>query len=551
VAHVGPLVAVGLISGSFRGPPRFHPSPRRRAIAAGIAIVLAAAVGLAATIGRGSPTSRGASNEVRILTGAPNTLDPAAQGDVGSAAISAQLFESLTAVDPSLALQPALAASWDVLDDGRRIVFHLRAGLTFSDGSPLSGEDVVGSWLRLIDHRAPSPLASLMLDVKGAGDYLAGTADAADVGLKANGNDVEVDLARPAADFPTIVAGPSFGVVPKSVRDGTGPISPDRFVGSGGYVLTAANDSELTLTASDRYWAGRPPIRILHLLADTEGRSSVAAFEDDDLDYTGIADFDASWIRYDKDLGPQLRRVPSLSLEYIGFDTTRPPFDDVRVRRAFGEAVDWRRIVELGNSGSSKPATSMVPPGIPGRSDTDFLPAHDPDAARALLAEAGYPGGRGFPKITFVDPSGAYTGAIVAELERELGVKVAPESMDFTPYFSRLAAEPPQMWTLDWVADYPGQNDFLGVLLGTGRSTNYGRSSSDEFDAAITDAGETTDPRAASAAFERALGVVQRDVPVIPVSYADGWALSRKGLLGAGQNGLGILRMAGLAWEDK
>jgi ABC-type oligopeptide transport system substrate-binding subunit len=89
------------------------------------------------------------------------------------------------------------------------------------------------------------------------------------------------------------------------------------------------------------------------------------------------------------------------------------------------------------------------------------------------------------------------------------------------------------------------------VLLGTGRSTNYGRWSSDEFDAVITDAGETTDPRAASAAFERALGVVQRDVPVIPVSYADGWALSREGLLGAGQNGLGVLRMAGLAWADK
>jgi ABC-type transport system substrate-binding protein len=347
------------------------------------------------------------------------------------------------------------------------------------------------------------------------------------------------------------VAGPSFAVVPAGVRDATTSITPDEFVGSGGYVLTAANGSELTLTANDRYWAGRPRIRTLHLLADIEGRSPVAAFEDDDLDYTGIADFDASWIRYDKDLGPQLRRVPSLSLEYVGFDTSRPPFDDVRVRQAFGKAVDWRRIVELGDSGSSRPATSMVPPGIPGRSDKDFVPVHDPDTARALMAEAGYPAGRGFPTIIFVDPSGAFTKAIVSELERELGVKVAPESMDFTPYFSRLAAEPPQMWTLDWVADYPGQNDFLGVLLGTGRSTNYGRWSSEEFDAAITAAGETTDTAAAGAAFDRALGIVQRDVPVIPVSYADGWALSRNGLLGAGQNGLGIQRIAGFDWTDK
>jgi ABC-type oligopeptide transport system substrate-binding subunit len=538
-------VAVGLIA------PNHRPRSARRAIAVGIAIVLAAAVGLASSIGRGGPASRGASDEVRILSGAPSTLDPAAQGDVGSAAVSAQLFESLTAVDQGLALQPALAGSWDVLDGGRRIVFHLRAGLSFSDGSPLGAEDVVQSWLRLIDLRTPSPLASLMLDVRGARDHLAGSTDAAGVGLHASGNDVEVDLVRPAADFPTVVAGPSFAVLPRAFRDGTSAIAPEGFVGSGAYLLTGATASELTLTGNDRYWAGRPEIRTVHLLADIGGRSVVAAFEADDLDYAGIADFDASWIRYDKNLGPQLRRVPSLSLEYIGFDTTRPPFDNVRVRQAIGKAVDWHRIVELGDLGSSKPATSMVPPGIPGRSARDFLPQHDPNGARALLADAGYPGGRGFPKITFVDPGGAYSQAIVADLERELGITIATESMDFTPYFARLAADPPQMWSLDWVADYPGQNDFLGVLLGSDRSTNYGRWSSDEFDASITDAGETTDPAAASAAFERALGVVQRDVPVIPVSYADGWALSRNGLLGAGQNGLGILRLGGLAWQDK
>jgi ABC-type transport system substrate-binding protein len=542
-------VADGLIA------PNLRPPPFRRAIARAVAVIIAIAlavpVGLISTVRQGSPASRGASDEVRILTGAPTTLDPAAQGDSGSAAVSAQLFETVTAVDQALALQPALASSWDTSDEGRRIVFHLRDGLTFSDGSPLRGEDVVQSWLRLIDPSAPSPLASLMLDVKGAREYLAGSGGADTVGLRADGNDVEVDLIRPASDFPTIVAGPSFGVLPRRLREGAGTIGPDNFVGSGGYVLSALNDTELTLTANDRYWAGRPEVRTVHLLADIGGRSPVAAFEDDDVDYTTIAEFDASWIRYDKDLGPQLRRVPSLSLEYIGFDTTRPPFDDVRVRQAFGKAVDWRRIVELGGLGSATPATSMVPPGIPGRSDKDFQPTHDPDAARALLAEAGYPGGQGFPQVTFVDPAGAFTDAIATELERELGIRVGAETMDFTPYFSRLGAEPPQMWTLDWVADYPGQNDFLGVLLGSGRSTNYGRWSSDEFDAAITEAGETTDPAAASAAFDRALAVVQRDVPVIPVSYADGWALSREGLLGAGQSGLGILRMAGFAWKSK
>jgi ABC-type oligopeptide transport system substrate-binding subunit len=106
------------------------------------------------------------------------------------------------------------------------------------------------------------------------------------------------------------------------------------------------------------------------------------------------------------------------------------------------------------------------------------------------------------------------------------------------------------MWFLSWVADYPGRNDFLGVLLGSGATNNYGAWSSSEFDAAIAEAGAAVDPATAGAAYDRAEDIVQRDAPVVPVSYGTGWALSRTGLLGAAQNGMGIIRMAGLAWAD-
>ena len=105
------------------------------------------------------------------------------------------------------------------------------------------------------------------------------------------------------------------------------------------------------------------------------------------------------------------------------------------------------------------------------------------------------------------------------------------------------------MWMLGWVADYPGPNDFLGVLLGTGSSNNYGHWSAPAFDAALTDALATRDPATAASAFQRALGIVQDQVPAVPLTYGASWALSRDGLLGAGQNGLGILRLAGLAWK--
>jgi len=179
----------------------------------------------------------------------------------------------------------------------------------------------------------------------------------------------------------------------------------------------------------------------------------------------------------------------------------------------------------------------------------DFLPRYDPAGARALLAKAGYPGGAGFPTTILMTGGSGYDEGIVAEVKHELGITLKAEQMG-DGYFDRLATDPPAMWSLGWVADYPGRNDFLGVLLGTGATNNYGHWSSPTFDAAIAEAVSAIDPTVASAAYDRAEAVVRDDVPVVPVSYGPGWALSRTGLLGAGQNGLGIVRMAGLAWAD-
>jgi oligopeptide transport system substrate-binding protein len=491
---------------------------------------------------------------VRILTGAPSSLDPATQGDAASAAVGAQLFESLTTFDAGLELRPALAESWQFDNDGRRITFHLRPGLQFSDGSPLRPSDVALSWLRLIDPQRPSPLASLALDIAGAEAYLRGqNDDQTSVGLHADdgANTLTVDLVRPASDFPNIVAGPTFGVVPPGVDDDPAAFEPgSSFVASGGYVPSGISESGQTLTANQHYWAGTPAIGTIELVFDLGGRSEVAAFEADELDYAPISSFDAAWVAYDETLGPQLRDVGSLSSQYYGFDTTRAPFDDARVRQAVGAAVDWRRIMTLaGSDGSIQLANSLVPPGIPGRSDQDFLPPYDPEAARELLAEAGYPDGAGFPTTTLMTFGGGFDEAVIDELERELGIELQFEAMG-DGYFDRLATEPPQMWSLGWVADYPGRNDFLGVLLATGASANYGHWSSADFDAAIAEAGSAIDPAAASAAYDRAETIIRDEVPVVPLAYSAGWALSRTGLLGATQNGLGIVRMAGLAWSD-
>src|SRR3954465_10979255 len=200
-------------------------------------IILAMLVTLLASCG--GTTAAGPDRPVRILSGEPTPLDPAAQGDAGSAAVTAQLFESLTAFDADLQVRPALAESWTFADGGRQLTFRLRPNLTFSEGSPLRPWDVARSWLRLIDPDRPSPLASLAFDIEGAEAYARGQAtDPASVGLRPDDSagTLTVDLARPATDFVNIVAGPSFGVVPPGVDDDPGAaLRPGKdFVAGGG-----------------------------------------------------------------------------------------------------------------------------------------------------------------------------------------------------------------------------------------------------------------------------------------------------------------------------
>jgi oligopeptide transport system substrate-binding protein len=522
-------------------------SSRSRAGAILLALALAVAGGLAQA--SGAPVAAVDRNDVRIFIQTPSTFDPAAQSDSATAAITAQLFETLTAYDASLQLQPALAASWDVAEDGKRVVFQLRPGLTFSDGTALTADDVVGSWLRLLDPTHPSPLVALLIDVRGARAYVSGQAsDPASVGLHANGAEVEVELERPGADFPAIVSAPIFGVVPPAAwRDGKAAFGIDGVV-SGGYSIAAVTDSEIKLQRNERYWAGPPAIHTVHLVLDIGGRSPVAAFESGDLDYTGISLTDAPWIAYDPDLGPQLRATPTLSLTYLGIDTTKAPFDDARVRQALGAAIDWERVTSLGAFGGQVPARSMVPPGIPGSGDGSWWPVHDPAKARQLLADAGYPGGAGLPPIFFAAGGAGIAGAMAADLQRELGMHVEVDVLG--DHLERLTSDPPNMWLTGWIADYVGPNDFLGILLESDSSDNYGHWSSPAFDQAIADALGTRDPAASQAAYERAQAEVQRDVPVVPLYVGTESALAREGLLGAGDNGLGILRMAGMAWAQ-
>jgi len=487
---------------------------------------------------------QGGGTTARIASSDVFTWDPARQSDAGTASVLAQVYEGLTTFDAHSQVQPALAQSWQVDDSGQRITFEMRQGITYSDGTPITAQDAVDSWLRLIDPSNPSTLSSLLADVKGAADYQAGKIGRDAVGLHASGTQVVVDLGRPAAYFLSVTASPSLAVVPPSMVDRVASTPPT--VVSGAYVPTTLSAGIIHLTVNPSYWAGAPPITNIDLVTDNGGTSGAQLFDQGTLDYTAIGAGDASWIAYDQNLGPQLRQTDSFGVSYYGFNTTVAPFDKPDVRRAFAEAVDWERIVTL--SGATV-ATSMVPPGVPGRDDADHRPQYDVAGAKALLAAAGYPNGDGFPAVTLATYGVGYEATAALELHNNLGVTVNVEALDFQNYLEHVGrVHTPTFWSLSWIADYPHPHDFLGLLLETGSTSNTGQWSNADYDKLIAQAAATTDIAQQTTLYSQAQDILAHDVPVIPVAYDQSFALSRTGLQGALQSGVGLIRYAGLQW---
>jgi ABC-type oligopeptide transport system substrate-binding subunit len=526
---------------------------RRAVLGTGLIVALFVGIGLFAawTVTPGpdeEALARPTGADIVLQGGAPLSWDPAAISDGLSAQMTTQVYEGLTALDEAARVQPALARSWRLEDGGQRLVFELRDGLRFSDGSELTADDVRRSWLRIIDPQRPSPLSSLLDDVVGAAAYARGEVGADGVGLTADGRTLQIDFERPASYFPAVAASPTLAVVPEVVDEQSrGPDDGRAFVASGAYVPVAQGPDRVELERNERYWAGPAPTARITMVTDDGGRSNVDVFEDGAVDWTRIGGSDADWIRYDRYLGPQLRHTDEMAVDLLGFDAAEPPFDDPRLRRAVAMAVDWRRLAALDGEDDAPP-TSIVPPGVAGRTATDYLLPYDPAAAREELAAAGHPGGAGLPSISLATYGVGHAEAIARELDRELGLDVNVELRSFEEHGLLLEYDTPDMWTLAWSADYPHAHDFLGLLLASDSSANMSGWNDRSFDELIDAAAATADPAEQERLYGEAQSLVREAAPLIPLDYGHSWWLSREGLRGGAISGVGLMRYAGLEW---
>ncbi|HEX5039712.1 MAG TPA: peptide ABC transporter substrate-binding protein [Candidatus Limnocylindria bacterium] len=512
-----------------------------RRAAAGIAAMV-----IALSVSTSGEPIQAAGPPLRYLAGAPSTLDPAFIADAGDVQFLLQVYAGLTRLDEQGEPYPSLASGWEISDDGLTYTFTIREDLEFSDGSPLVAGDVRRSWLRLLDPATNATAPDVLSVVSGASERMAGDAGEDEVGVAApDDTTLVVTLDHPASYFLDIVATPATFVVPPTADATETWQRADAFVGSGPYVVSSADGPDTVLRANEHYVAGPPPIDEIRWVGSVD-TDPVTAFSEGTVDLTEVAGWDATWIAYDADLGPHLHAAEPLTVSYFGFDTTRPPFDDPRVRRAFALALDRERLVPLAEGASSSAAGSIVPPAI---WPDGFAPAleTDADAAARLLDEAGYEDRADLGTVV-VNGTGLGVEPAVDVWRDELGADVEVENMDFRDFLATLDTRPPQVFTINWIADYASPNALYGLLLEPGAASNYGRWSDDTFDQLLRDAAEAPEDEV-GAAYQAVDDYVAQQAPIIPWAYGETWWLVPDGLRGLGNLTVGLLDFGRVSWD--
>lgn len=458
----------------------------------------------------------------------PETLDPAIITGQPEGRIVNALFEGLCTYDERGNITPGTAERWTVSTDGKSYTFHLRRDASWSDGTPLTAHDFVSSWRHTLTPSTGSQYNYQLFPLKNAQAFAeGGLTDFSEVGVKAlDDHTLLVELANPTPYFLQLCAFPTLHPLPMHVVDKVGDawVKPGHIVSNGAYTLESwrIND-KIRLRKNPRYW----------------DRDNVAL---ETIDVLPIADANVAFNFYasgladlvmDKGLAPpallddlkkrpDFHAAPFLGVYFLRFNCEKGPFTDERVRKAFSLAVDKERIVTKITRAGEEPAGAFVPPGLPGYTSPDGL-AYDPQAAAELLAEAGYPQGKGFPVTTYLYSKSEMNEAIAVELQNmwmeTLGVRVLLARQEWKVYLNSMSLLDYDIARSSWVGDYPDPNTFLDMFV-TGGGNNRTGWSSPEYDALIAKAAATTDPANRLTILREAERLlVEKAVPICPIYF--------------------------------
>ena len=502
---------------------RFHP----------LSLTLTAALAVTIT-GCGHKQNAAAPPETNILRVAlvadPTTFDPAKVEDGTTIDVLQQAFEGLVQWTPKNTLAPALAEKWDISPDRRTYTFHLRPGVKFQDGNPVTAQDVYYSMHRALNPALKSTVAlSYLGDIVGAAEERKGSATKL-AGVKViDPQTVAITITAPKAYWIYTLTYPTAYVVSKAeAQDGVELTDADdaKGAGTGLYEITSyQRGSKVTLTANQSYWGGAPKLagQSRPIIKDAGTRHDEYVAGDLDIVDEAKGDLDADGA--DPNLKDQIKYWPRAATFYIGMnEKTFKPFADVRVRQALAYATDKTRLRSVVLRDKLDIAEDILPEGIPGYDPKFKGIPYDPAKAKALLAAAGYPGGKGFPPVPMAFresyPDLSKTVDLLRDMwQQNLGITIQSRQ---TEWLTLLKAEHDN--TLDcyhirWAADYLDPQDYYSILMRTKAGENHSLYSNPKFDALCDKADKERNPITRRLLYRQAARIAADEVPLIPLYY--------------------------------
>ncbi len=476
--------------------------------------------------------------EINLLWSDPPTLDPHLTTDGTSIGIVVELFSGLVKLNSneSPPVVADLAESWNISEDGTIYDFTLRPNLKFSNGELLTAEDVKWSFERAANPKTGSPVAEEFLgDIIGIKEIINGQKLTTEGISVINDRTIRIKIDAPKAYFLAKLSYPTAFILSKKNVEDKNNNWLESPIGTGPFILKDYTvGKEIILNRNDNFWDRKAYLdKIVFNLA---GGVPMAMYENNEIDITGVTLADLERVE-DKcsDLNNDLVTIPPRhAITYIGFNTNKAPFDDIKFRQALNHAIDKQLIADQVFSNLVIPADGIIPPNFPGYSEKISSLGFNLEKAQSLLAESKYASYNidssgpeidtsKIPRITLTIPgtggSVGFTTEIIADMWREnLGIDINIQQVEWATYIQDLHKGRLQAWSgLAWEADYPDPQTFIDVLFRSDSSINYGSYNNKNVDDFINQAQVEQDTKSRYELYNQAEQIIINEAPWIPL----------------------------------
>ena len=459
----------------------------------------------------------------RPLGSDPATLDPARIGDIFGLSVAQQLFDGLVQFDQTLTITPALAQFWKASRDGLTWTFTLRKGVKFHHGREVTADDVVYSLTRILDRNVKSGSADLFASIRGAQEFREGKAKQVSGLAAVDRYTVQVVLNEALAPFVSILAVGHAKIVPKELVEQQGEAFGAHPIGTGPFkFIRWEPGKEIVLVANPDYFDGPPKLSrvVYRIFRGEEFDAMYEQFRRGNLEDSPIP---TQEYRRVVAAGNYIHvKRPMFSVRFYGFNTRVKPLDDRRVRQALIHAIDREGLVSEVYLDRYALARGILPPGMMAFNPKLNGYAYDVQRARELLAQAGYPGGRGLPPIQIW--SGVKLEKLVQEHEQikkhlaAVGIQAEFHYETNWPSFSGMLAQGKfPMFLYAWFADVPHPDNFLFKLFYSRSPRNFTGYSNRVVDDLLLQAKSERDLPRQMDLYRQAERLVLDDAPIIPV----------------------------------